>query len=177
MDSEVFYRPKGYVKKPFLGVIVGIGSYTYFIPFTSAKPKHKKWHTVYPDRFLIYEDIDKDKIDENKTSSKWICRDLDKDNKVRHILGALVIDKMIPVPDGVYRKVDIETEKPGENRDLLESEYRFCLSIQDKIIENVGKTYEAQMNTDDVHKYYCNFAALEKACDSYKPGGDERSKA
>ena len=41
-DSEVYYN-SSYRKsiKPFVGLIVGIENYNYFIPITSAKEKHK----------------------------------------------------------------------------------------------------------------------------------------
>ena len=46
-DSEVYYN-SSYRKsiKPFVGLIVGIENYNYFIPITSAKEKHKKWKNV-----------------------------------------------------------------------------------------------------------------------------------
>ncbi len=176
VDSEVFYRSDERVKKPFLGVVVDIDSRTYFIPITSVKPRHKNWFTAYSNRFLIYEDVNKNKIDWESAQSKWIYKDLSRNNRIRHILGELIIYKMVPVPDGVYRKADFETDEPSDNGNLLESEYRFCMSIRDKIVESVTKVYETQMKTGKVYQYYCNFAALEKACDDYKPGGDERDK-
>ncbi len=30
-------------KSPFLGILVTIDTYSYFIPLTSGKPKHAKW--------------------------------------------------------------------------------------------------------------------------------------
>ena len=41
IDSEVqFSLEKDYSQKPFLGILVLVDTYTYFIPLTSAKPKH-----------------------------------------------------------------------------------------------------------------------------------------
>lgn len=41
-DPEVYYD-ESYrtLKKPFVGIIIGLGEYQYFIPLTSAKEKHK----------------------------------------------------------------------------------------------------------------------------------------
>jgi len=59
IDSEVYYNPsyKNNIK-PFVGVIIGVGDYNYFVPISSAKEKHKKWKNVSDEHFLIYEVID-----------------------------------------------------------------------------------------------------------------------
>ena len=37
-DNEVFYSENmAYDRKPFLGIVIGIGDYKYFIPLTSGK--------------------------------------------------------------------------------------------------------------------------------------------
>ena len=47
IDSEVQYsKDKDYGKKPFLGIVVMIDTYLYFVPLTSGKPKHAKWKNV-----------------------------------------------------------------------------------------------------------------------------------
>lgn len=44
IDYEVYYTSSyRNTIKPFVGIVVGIGSYNYFIPVSSAKEKHKKW--------------------------------------------------------------------------------------------------------------------------------------
>ncbi|WP_455026133.1 type III toxin-antitoxin system ToxN/AbiQ family toxin, partial [Oribacterium sinus] len=41
IDSEVYYNPSYRNSiKPFVGIIVGIENYNYFIPISSAKEKH-----------------------------------------------------------------------------------------------------------------------------------------
>ena len=43
IDPEVqFDADKLYDRKPFLGILVVIGEYNYFLPLTSSKPKHSK---------------------------------------------------------------------------------------------------------------------------------------
>ena len=43
-DSEVYYNISYRNSiKLFVGIIVGIESYNYFIPISSAKEKHKRW--------------------------------------------------------------------------------------------------------------------------------------
>lgn len=44
IEPEVqFTQEKDYTQKPFLGILVIIDTYTYFIPLTSGRPKHAKW--------------------------------------------------------------------------------------------------------------------------------------
>ncbi len=162
IDSEVYYAPEKYDTKPFLGLVVGIGEYTYFIPFSSSKPRHLKWKNVALDHYLIYEIVDK-----NSLSAMAVCKPYDGDN-VQHILAALDMKKMIPVPSGLYSKVEFNQISDAVYKTLLEKEYRFCVDIQDGIIERVTKIYKDQKLSGKVHKYYCNFAALEKACKEYK---------
>ena len=69
----------------FVGIIVGIEDYTYFIPLTS-KPRT----TVE-----IY-------------------------NESHEIIAALLINNMIPVPQGVYKRIDINNDK---YKDYLNNEY------------------------------------------------------
>ena len=58
IDSEVYYNSSYQnAMKPFVGIIVGIENYHYFIPLSSAKEKHKKWKNVSDEHFLIYEVI------------------------------------------------------------------------------------------------------------------------
>ena len=99
-DSEVYYN-SSYRKsiKPFVGLIVGIENYNYFIPITSAKEKHKKWKNVSDEHFLIYEVIDND-INIDGDIYKYYS-----DNEKMHILSLLDIKKMIPVPVGEYEKI------------------------------------------------------------------------
>ena len=63
IDSEVaFTQEKDYTKKPFLGILVIIDTYTYFIPLTSGKQKHTKWKNVGPAHYLIYEQVKKEEL-------------------------------------------------------------------------------------------------------------------
>lgn len=162
IDTEVYYASQKYESKPFLGIVVGIGAHKYFIPFTSCKPKHLKWRNVSPDHYLVYETVAKDRLPSNAFYKPM------SDGMVKHILAVLDLKKMIPVPVGVYAKVDFSAVADSKYKDLLEKEYRFCQGIQDGILERVHKIYDEQMSTKTVHRFYCNFAALEKGCDEYK---------
>ncbi|MDD7769695.1 MAG: type III toxin-antitoxin system ToxN/AbiQ family toxin [Suipraeoptans intestinalis] len=72
IDSEVYSNPSYRSSiKPFVGIIVGIESYNYFIPISSAKEKQKRWKNVFDEHFLIYEVID-NSITINGDSYKFI---------------------------------------------------------------------------------------------------------
>ncbi|AVQ21682.1 type III toxin-antitoxin system ToxN/AbiQ family toxin [Fusobacterium necrophorum] len=59
IDSEVYYNLSYRNSiKPFVGIIVEIESYNYFIPISSAKEKHRRWKNISDEHFLIYEVID-----------------------------------------------------------------------------------------------------------------------
>ncbi len=158
VDSEVFYSPNRYETKPFLGIVIGIGDYTYFVPFSSSKPKHLNWKNVSRDYFLIYEIVNRDNL-----SSRAICKP-DSNGKVKHIIAVLDLKKMIPVPTGYYQRVDFSDISDNVYRGVLEKEYRFCLSIQDRIIANVAHIYLDQKMSGIIRPFYCNFSKLEDAC-------------
>ncbi|MCD8238217.1 MAG: type III toxin-antitoxin system ToxN/AbiQ family toxin [Clostridiales bacterium] len=162
IDNEVYYASAKYEKKPFPGIIVGIGSYTYFIPFTSCKPKHLNWKNSSSDHYIIYEITEKNKLAENAVYKPV------GGNMAKHILAVLDIKKMIPVPAGMYSKINFSELKDYKYKNLLEKEYRFCRSIQDGILDKVHKIYNYQKKTNIVRRFYCNFTLLEKGCDKYK---------
>lgn len=160
-DNEVYYSPLDYNTKPFLGIIVGVGKYTYFIPFSSSKVRHLKWKNVSAEHYLIYE-----VVDQKVLSKEAICKPY-SGNLVLHILAVLDIKKMIPVPDGLYKNVDFSAVENLSYKNLLVKEYKFCLRVQSGIVERVKKIYTEQKDTGIVHKFYCNFSKLEEACDTY----------
>jgi len=162
IDSEVYYsEEKTYDRKPFLGILVIIGTYTYLIPLTSRKEKHKNWKNVDRGHYLIYETVDKDEVCE---------RDIIKscsENTVIKLLAALDIRKMIPVPDGLYERININEMQDKNYRNLLLKEYWFCQKIQTGIATKAEKIYFEQKSSGKIFKFYCNYSKLEKACDEY----------
>ena len=162
LDPEVRYDEyKNYEKKPFVGILVIIDKYTFFLPLTSAKRKHKNWNNVDKTHYLIYEIID-------KTDAKTF--DVVKpfsDSQVIRIMAALDIKKMVPVPEGLYTRKDFTNEPDQKYRDLLRKEYRFCLGIQQGILDRAKAIYKEQKETGKIYKFYCNYGLLENACDKY----------
>lgn len=178
VDSEVqFSEQKAYEQKPFLGIIVLIGTYTYFVPLTSGKQKHTKWKNVGQAHYLIYEQVDKQEL-----CKKDIFKSI-SDTEVLKIFAALDLKKMIPVKEGCYSRINFALLEDRRYADLLEKEYRFCMKIQDGILTKANQIYTQQKETGIVYPLYCSFAKLEAACDAYRNGdhpaadglGDQKS--
>lgn len=66
-DTEVYFNKTrhDYEKKPYIGTIIFNDMIPYFIPLTSAKPKHLKLKNNGIDYLVIYENIDASEIHEN----------------------------------------------------------------------------------------------------------------
>lgn len=162
VDPEVYYSPTYHSNiKPFIGVIVGIEDYNYFIPLSSAKPKHKKWKNVSDEHILIYEIID---------NSINIYGDIYKkysDDKKIHVISILDIKKMIPVPEGFYEKIVFKELEDEKYQDLFRKEYSFCLKIKDKVLKKVKKIYNKQKETNIIKHAHCNFSLLEEAMEKW----------
>ncbi len=133
-DSEVYYNTSyRNAVKPFVGVVIDLAEYKYFIPLTSAKEKHAKWKNSCDEHFLIYEVVDK---------SVNIAGDIYKaysNEKKMHIMSVLDIKKMIPVPLDSYERITFSELEDERYRDLFEKEYAFCLTIKNKILSRVEK--------------------------------------
>lgn len=157
-DSEVYYNASyRNALKPFVGIMVDIAEYKYFIPLTSAKEKHKKWKNICDEHFLIYEIIDED-----IQISGDIYKSYSEGYKI-HILSVLDLKKMIPVPEGSYEKIEFNELEDKRYRDLFRKEYAFCLKIQEKILIKAEKIYKYQKDTAIVRRAYCNFLSCESA--------------
>ena len=168
--SEVFYSSKNYDNKPYLGILISDeNNQKYVIPLTSAKEKHKLWKNVDFDRYLIYEEADV----ANMKSNDIYTVSTENLPKVKHILSAIEIKKMIPIRDDVYSIVDInvkahDSEEEKSYKALLNKEYSFCIKIIDQLVEKANKIYDKQLKTGKVIRFGCDFSALEKACVSYQ---------
>lgn len=162
IDREVYYNSEYRNSiKPFVGIVVGIDNFKYFIPLYSAKEKHKKWKNVSNDHYLIYEVIPSDVIVEGD-----IYKPYSNTEKI-HVLSVLDIKKMIPVPDNSYQKIIFSELNDSRYQDLFEKEYAFCLKIKDKLLSKVDRLYKKQMETGRVQFAHCNFALLERAMEDW----------
>ena len=164
--SEVYYREHGYDNKPYIGILLNAAGYEYVIPLTSAKEKHKTWRDSDKNRYLLYEYAS---IDDLSVKDIWVPAE---QGKVKHILAAIDIRKMIPVKKELYAVVNLN-DTAGDSlemkkyKDLLNKEYALCLKIKNQLLRNCSILYNRQMQTRIVSKYCCNFRLLEHICDEY----------
>lgn len=103
--TEVYYKPRGYENKPYIGILINKENRKYVIPLSSAKEKHKTWKNVNKECYLIYEYVKKSCMGKNEI---WV--ETEPDN-VKHILSVIDIKKMIPIVDGLYSRVNINDEE------------------------------------------------------------------
>ncbi|MBF0710471.1 MULTISPECIES: type III toxin-antitoxin system ToxN/AbiQ family toxin [unclassified Gemella] len=164
VDSKVYFH-ETYKKhvKPYVGIIATIDNVKYFIPLTSAKPKHRKHRLTTKDYILIYDIVNK-----NITKSKAIYKEKKDDEEEKyHILSILDMRKMVPVPNGLFKKIDFNS-LPLNYQFLFYKEHEFCKSKQDKIIENSTNLYnKTKEKGKALSKFHCDYIKLEKAMLQY----------
>ena len=122
IDSEVYYNPSYRNSiKPFVGIIVGIENYNYFIPISSAKEKHKRWKNVSDEHFLIYE-----VIDNNITINGDIYKYYSDEEKM-HILSILEKEYAfcLKVKTKVLKKVEKLYQKQKETGTIRRANCNF----------------------------------------------------
>ena len=139
--------------KPYIGIVVNINEFNYYVPISSAKSKHYK----------IKEGMDFIKI-----------MQADK------IIGVLNLNNMVPILNEKiqilnYREIDkyreFETEK--EKRlyiSFLSFELNLINQKVEKIRKNATKLYNEKINNpnSNISKRYCNFKLLEEECVEYR---------
>ena len=165
--SEVYYKPIGYERKPYIGILVQGSGLEYVSPLSSAKEKHKAWKNVEADRFLIYENCDKSFV-----ATRAVCKE-NGDGSMKHILSVIDLKKMIPIKDGLYTKVDLtansdDTVEVRNYKNLMNKEFAFCVKILSQIIQKASKLYEKQMATKKFIKFCCDFQLFEEKCGEYE---------
>lgn len=80
------------------------------------------------------------------------------------------LNNMFPVPGGQYTYVDISAEQNQKYKALLQAEYRYIKSIQDKIRKNAKTLYNLKMQgaSTPLAKRCNDFKGLEGLCRAYK---------
>lgn len=101
-----------------------------------------------------------------------------KHNKMKESIDFLKIkayavinlNNMFPVPKGLCKYVDINSQRNPKYKALLLAEYRAIKSMQDKIRKNANTLYRLKLKGESTPLVKrCNdFVLLEKACNDYK---------
>jgi len=152
-DNRVENIDYGEKTKPYIGIILKINDFNYYVPVSSAKPKHRNWKNS----------VDLFKIEDNSG-----------------LFGVLNINNMIPVSDEYltklkyseiekYRSFNSESEKINYIR-LLTKELNIVDSNEDLILKNANKLYEIKNNFPEskISMRCCNFKLLENESKKYK---------
>lgn len=138
--------------KPYIGILININNFKYYVPVSSPKKKHYKM---------------KDGIDFIK---------INQENK---ILGVLNLNNMIPILDEYVQKLEyrnikqyrlFQTEKDKKLYvALLNTELKIINSKYEKIIKNSFKLYQEKINNPNsrVSKRCCDFKSLEKCLNQF----------
>lgn len=154
-DSEVYLNQQrhDYENKPYVGIIIFNGIIPYFVPLTSAKPKHLKLKNTGIDYLVIYEYIEDFEI-----HSKDIIKRMDN-GKIKKLLSVVDLKKAIPVANNCYHRIDIRF---NINRDLLAKEYEFCRAKKNTIFNKTINIISQQKRTHNIKFAYCNYCLLEE---------------
>ena len=143
--------------KPYIGILLKVGSFNYYVPISSPKKKHSQM---------------KDSIDFMKIR--------DKNGK---ILGVLNFNNMIPVLDTeicILRYDEISKFRKFNNKkeeiqyiSLLDVELNIINSKMETIIKNTNKLYMLNISdkSSKLAKRCCDFRLLEEKARLYNKKG------
>lgn len=139
-DSRVQYN-KGH-RRPYVGIVLTVGQFQYFVPMESPKPSHAKLKRGYH-YFLI---------DGGQ-------------------LGLLGFNNMIPVHASAVIPFDINAEPDQKYADLLRRQVTYINRNKATIYERAQKTYFNRVNKNNkfLEQICCDFVVLEKACRQFDP--------
>ncbi len=139
--------------KKYLGIVLNINSFNYYIPFSSPKNTD-------------YYDMDKKQI---RKSIVPIIRIAEKNNNKHKLYGTLRISNMIPVPITEITPYFVQDEKDVNYKNLILSELRFIRKNTKMIIRNANVLYKQKENEEDIAyvKNTLNFKLLEQKCLEY----------
>lgn len=128
-------------RRPYVGIVLKIGSYDYYVPLESPKPNHAKIKAGGP---VL-------KLDDGK-------------------LGIMGFNNMIPVRKYQLLDFDILKEPDENYKALLLKQLEFCEKNRQIIFDRAKKTYEKATNgkVPFYRRNCCDFKRLESNCDKYK---------
>lgn len=129
-------------RRPYVGVVLLVGEFKYFVPMESPKPNHQKM----------------------KSGKHYLKLDGGK-------LGLLGFNNMIPVHESAIVRYNISEETDQKYRTLLLDQITLCNKQKADIMDRAAHTYYSVVNKQNsfLCKISCDFKALEQACASYDP--------
>ena len=138
-DNKVQYN-KGN-RRPYVGVVLHVGGFRYFVPMESPKPNHVN---IKPGKHIL-------KLDDGR-------------------LGMLGFNNMVPVHNDALIEFDIDTEPDKKYRELLRNQAVVCNRMKADIYDRASRTYFDVVNNKNkfLVRISCDFRKLETACKAYK---------
>lgn len=153
-DSRVGYVEYGEKLKLHVGILLTVNRYNYYVPISSAKPKHQKMSNSLDFQKLI-------------------------DNETGFLYAVLNLNNMIPVPgfcvtqlkyDQVeqFRRFTSEKEK-NDYIYLLQKEKNIFDGMEASLYGKAEKLYKKciRMPDSSLASRCCDFKLLEEKCDDY----------
>jgi protein AbiQ len=133
-------------RRPYVGVVLEINDFTYYVPLSSPKPKHKTMKNA---------------------------KDFHKIGGGTY--GAINFNKMIPVPNDCIVKFRFEDEKDPLYKSLLQNQYKVINTMGELIkrksrgIYRIFHTADNNLTPSDIRvKQRCvDFHLLEEMCKEY----------
>lgn len=139
-DKKVQYN-KG-SRRPYIGVVMNVGKYKYFVPMESPKPNHKN---MKPGKHIM--------LIGNGT------------------MGLLGFNNMVPVPEEALIPFDINAVEDEKYKGLLLRQASACNKAKAEIMRRASDTYFDVVNKKNefLQRISCDFEKLERACKAYDP--------
>lgn len=141
IDRRVPYNKGNH--RPYIGVVLSVGEYRYFVPMESPKPNHIN---IKPDTHIM-------KLDGGR-------------------YGLLGFNNMLPVPDSALTLLDIDAEQDAQYADLLHRQITFINRHKAEVLNHAAKTYYKACNAQPnsfFRNVCCDFKKLEHSCKRYNP--------
>lgn len=129
-------------RRPYVGVVLYVSGYRYFVPLESPKPNHA-----------------------NIKSGFHIMK---LDNGA---LGLLGFNNMLPVHDSALITFDIDAEPNEKYAELLRRQVSYINRRKADVLGKATKTYHSEVNKTNkfLSNICCDFKKLERSCDEYDP--------
>ncbi len=128
--------------RPYVGVVLLVGEYKYFVPMESPKPNHAH---MSPGRHIM---------------------PIDHGN-----YGILGFNNMIPVPDCALIYFNIDDEPDEKYANLLRRQISFINRHKAEVYERAQNTYRTVVRGGNafLSRISCDFRKLERASENYNP--------
>lgn len=156
-DAKVLKNEEDNRTRKYVGVVLTIGGFNYFVPLSSPKP------TDY-----IY----KDGIRTIRKSVVPIHRIVVKCGNNLDFFGKLKFSSMIPVPDNEYSLLDVDSIEDKKYKSIIENQIRYIRKNSNILQKKHAEVIYKQKTNNISNAPYLNdtvdFKLLELKCKEYE---------